>query len=353
MTWPLMALAVGLNVYLAHRLRPPLSAMSTEQQSLDRYNDLDRRLNPGAAAAVPAAPATAPAAAVPAETPAGGAINASTTPTPPAAPAGGEPKPDEFEAYKQAYAKVKGQDFSGGIKAFNALWNAANTVTTLGSFTDFDQPQRVFMLVAMFSLMSIGAYAITTLTGLLASDQVMIYRESKAVKHMLDRIKDHLVLVGFTSVGRLVAEKARTAGSTVVVVTDIPDMAAMASAQGFLVVLRLSRSLHPAGTPARHERTELVEQEHDTKAEQPAEQDPAEPVDATRRVRDVLRDDDRGQGEQRQGERQREPEDVAVVPIAVRQHARQDEPDAGASSACPFVRLCACSVPQLFTTDES
>ncbi|MGA5700926.1 UPF0182 family membrane protein [Peterkaempfera bronchialis] len=33
----LMALAVGLNVWLAHRLRPPLSAMSVEQQSLDRY----------------------------------------------------------------------------------------------------------------------------------------------------------------------------------------------------------------------------------------------------------------------------------------------------------------------------
>ncbi|MDX3077706.1 UPF0182 family protein [Streptomyces sp. NPDC088354] len=33
----LMAVAVGVNVYLAHRLRPPLSAMSLEQQSLDRY----------------------------------------------------------------------------------------------------------------------------------------------------------------------------------------------------------------------------------------------------------------------------------------------------------------------------
>ncbi|MEV5435451.1 UPF0182 family protein [Streptomyces sp. NPDC052682] len=33
----LMALAVGLNIWLAHRLRPPLSAMSMEQQNLDRY----------------------------------------------------------------------------------------------------------------------------------------------------------------------------------------------------------------------------------------------------------------------------------------------------------------------------
>ncbi|MFI6851771.1 UPF0182 family protein [Streptomyces sp. NPDC050416] len=33
----LMAVAVGVNIWLAHRLRPPLSAMSMEQQNLDRY----------------------------------------------------------------------------------------------------------------------------------------------------------------------------------------------------------------------------------------------------------------------------------------------------------------------------
>ncbi|MEU3600097.1 UPF0182 family protein [Streptomyces sp. NPDC006798] len=33
----LMAVVVGVNIWLAHRLRPPLSAMSLEQQSLDRY----------------------------------------------------------------------------------------------------------------------------------------------------------------------------------------------------------------------------------------------------------------------------------------------------------------------------
>ncbi|GAB2706161.1 UPF0182 family membrane protein [Kitasatospora kifunensis] len=33
----LMAGVAGLNIWLAHRLRPPLSAMSVEQQSLDRY----------------------------------------------------------------------------------------------------------------------------------------------------------------------------------------------------------------------------------------------------------------------------------------------------------------------------
>ncbi|GAA5015545.1 UPF0182 family protein [Streptomyces siamensis] len=33
----LMAASVGVNIWLAHKMRPPLSAMSMEQQSLDRY----------------------------------------------------------------------------------------------------------------------------------------------------------------------------------------------------------------------------------------------------------------------------------------------------------------------------
>jgi len=91
------------------------------QQGLDRYNDLDRRLSggqQGAAATVPAAApqesGEAPAASGAAE---GGAINAATVPSSPAA----EAQPEEYEAYKQAYAKVRSQDFSGAIKAFNAF----------------------------------------------------------------------------------------------------------------------------------------------------------------------------------------------------------------------------------------
>lgn len=93
------------------------------KQGLDRYNDLDRRLGGGAQpqAAAPATPA------VPQEDDAAanggangaeaGAINAAATPAAPTS----EAQPEEYEAYRQAYAKVKTQDFSGAIKAFNAF----------------------------------------------------------------------------------------------------------------------------------------------------------------------------------------------------------------------------------------
>jgi tol-pal system protein YbgF len=94
-----------------------------KQQGLDRYNDLDRRIGQGQGAATVAAPVSAESAinASPAEsiaTPAAAPLAA-----PAAAPVATmeTAKPEEYEAYQIAYAKLKGQDFAGAIKAFNAF----------------------------------------------------------------------------------------------------------------------------------------------------------------------------------------------------------------------------------------
>ena len=50
-------------------------------------------------------------------------------------------------------------------KLFKGLWNAANLVTTLGAFTDFDERQKVFMMTTMLALITIGGYAISRLSG--------------------------------------------------------------------------------------------------------------------------------------------------------------------------------------------
>lgn len=109
-----------------------------KQQSLDRYTDLDNRLSgqgqqpqggqpapgsvaPGAAAPVDASTApvepapAAPGAAAPGSTAPGAAV--------PVAAAGGmqTAKPEEYEAYQKAYAKLKSQDVGGAIKAFNSF----------------------------------------------------------------------------------------------------------------------------------------------------------------------------------------------------------------------------------------
>jgi tol-pal system protein YbgF len=42
-------------------------------------------------------------------------------------------KPEEYEAYQKAYAKLKGQDFGGAIKAFNAFIEAYPGSTLAGN----------------------------------------------------------------------------------------------------------------------------------------------------------------------------------------------------------------------------
>ncbi|MDB6060567.1 MAG: tol-pal system protein YbgF [Verrucomicrobiaceae bacterium] len=96
-----------------------------KQQSLDRYNDLDKRVGQSQAANA----AVVPGAATSSEAP----INAAPS-DPIAAPASSvtapiattpssmeTAKPEEYEAYQVAYAKLKGQDFPGAIKLFNTF----------------------------------------------------------------------------------------------------------------------------------------------------------------------------------------------------------------------------------------
>lgn len=125
-----------------------------KQQSLERYNDLDRRMGqpqanvaPGASAdsapidanAIPVAPEAHSTVSNSAPAPVSAAPSTTTMET---------AKPEEYEAYQIAYAKLKGQDFNGAIKGFNAFLAqyphsslAANSHYWLGKAYLLVQPQ--------------------------------------------------------------------------------------------------------------------------------------------------------------------------------------------------------------------
>ncbi len=115
-----------------------------KQQSLERYMDIDRRLGGGAAAAV------SPAAAVQAQ-PAGAAVDATAPAAPPAAGGNGAAAtPAEQEAYKQAYAKLKGQQYTAAIQGFNTFLKdypsselVPNTYYWLGELYLVESPQNL------------------------------------------------------------------------------------------------------------------------------------------------------------------------------------------------------------------
>lgn len=122
-------------------------------------------------------------------------------------------------------------------KAFTALWDGANLVTTLGDFSDFNERQKAFMLLAMFATMLVGGFAVSRLTGMLSGDDVMAYKENRVMERKLENLTNHVVVVGFYSLGELVADRVREAGETVLVLVGDQSQADKAADRGHMVVL--------------------------------------------------------------------------------------------------------------------
>ena len=121
-------------------------------------------------------------------------------------------------------------------KMFRGLWNALNLVTTLGDLTGLDEREKVFMMATMIAFLVIGGYAVSGLTGVLSSEAVMRFRENKKMEHKLDNLANHVIVIGFGTLGRLVAGRLHDAGEQVVVIDRGNDLAAQASNLGYLVV---------------------------------------------------------------------------------------------------------------------
>jgi voltage-gated potassium channel len=121
-------------------------------------------------------------------------------------------------------------------KAFTALWNAVNLITTLGDFTDFTNGQKGFVIMTMVIFMIVGGYAVSTLTGILSSDAVMAHRENRAMERTLNHLTNHVVVIGFGALGRLVAGRLRASGDCVLVIDRNEELGVNASELGYLVV---------------------------------------------------------------------------------------------------------------------
>jgi hypothetical protein len=121
-------------------------------------------------------------------------------------------------------------------KLLSGLWNAVNLVTTLGDFSDFDERQKMFMLTAMLGVMFTGAYAISTLTGILSSPEVVAYRENHQLERTLKNLSGHAVVLGFVGTSRLLANELRSAGHEVVIIERESPRATLASEEGYLVI---------------------------------------------------------------------------------------------------------------------
>ncbi|MEI6001769.1 NAD-binding protein [Paraburkholderia bengalensis] len=122
-------------------------------------------------------------------------------------------------------------------RLFAAMWDAVNLITTLGDFSDFDERQKIFMLGAMFVTMLVAAFALTRLTGILSGDDVIAYRENRAMERKLEHLDNHVVIVGYRSLGQRIADKLRRIGETVLVLVADKAMADRAAEHGHMVII--------------------------------------------------------------------------------------------------------------------
>ena len=129
---------------------------------------------------------------------------------------------------------TSGQPLSA--KLFRGVWNALNLVTTLGDLSDLDEREKVFMMLTMIAFLVVGGYAVSSLTGILSSNAVMAFRENRKMEHKLDDLANHVIVIGFGALGRLVAGRLHAAGEHVVVIDRGDDLADQASHLGYLVV---------------------------------------------------------------------------------------------------------------------
>jgi voltage-gated potassium channel len=121
-------------------------------------------------------------------------------------------------------------------RAFNATWNAFNTLTTMGDFTELSSKQKVFLLLGMLLLVMIGGYGISAIPGILSDPQVLQIRASRKAAWAMRRVTGHVIVAGFGSIGSLVAHELKKQGERVVIVERSADTALKAAQDGFLVV---------------------------------------------------------------------------------------------------------------------
>jgi len=124
-----------------------------------------------------------------------------------------------------------------GKRLFTAVWDAINLTTTLGDFAEFDERQKLFMIGAMLVTMVVAAFAVSRLTGILSGDDVIAFRENRVMERTFDQLANHVVVVGYRSLGQRIAEKLQRAGETVLVLVADQALADRAADRGNLVIL--------------------------------------------------------------------------------------------------------------------
>lgn len=122
------------------------------------------------------------------------------------------------------------------VKLFDGLWNTMNMITTLGSFGNLNDSQKVFLLCAMLTAIAVVSHAFSQLRGLISSAALAAIKENIRMVDLLKELNGHVIVMGFGALGKIVARRLKEAGEPVLVVERNPTNSTLASNLGYLVV---------------------------------------------------------------------------------------------------------------------
>ena len=130
------------------------------------------------------------------------------------------------------YRIIEGWDW------FDSLYHTVITLSTVGyrEVHDLSPAGRVFTVVLILSGFAGLGLALQAIARLVIEGELRELVWRRRMEQELKKVRDHVVVCGYGSVGRLVAEELKAAGWKVVVIEADPDHAQEAVEDGMIVV---------------------------------------------------------------------------------------------------------------------
>ena len=118
------------------------------------------------------------------------------------------------------------------------MWDTLQLISTVGAFNDDDLAvwQRIWALLVIMLGLGAVLMAFGTLQSLLQSGEIRRLYVRRKMQRTLNDLHDHIIICGYGTVGRRVAEDLHRAGRPMVVVDQADDAVAAADAAGHLTI---------------------------------------------------------------------------------------------------------------------
>jgi len=148
-----------------------------------------------------------------------------------------------------------------GLPSLLALFASVSTVTTIGLFTpnngnyaSMNETEVLLIIVLMIISVGSGASLLTGTISMASSER----GRAEAKKRLVKRLKKHIIVYGYSHMGKYITERLEEIGYDYVVITRIPDVYNELLRKDFFVVLETETDIIGALKAAGIDKASMV-----------------------------------------------------------------------------------------------